>query len=316
MLATHIDAERVTKFFKEQHNVDQFSRLERVARVGVPVDVGPGGNLERELAYGNHSSADRHAIEVWEKPAGDVKTGRAVVVPVRLAGLIRGLRVNPVGVVEEKGKRRIIHDATFSNEPEGRGQGVRPVNETTYWEQRIGVPPGGRNASDSAEGSGATGKNWERKEDPHSEDGREECISAGGGGSGGGGELRVCPRGFPVRRPAAAVRVEGESWVLGGDSECHSTGAATNDPSIGDDLGRGSGGHSTCPGRSGYGGSGGTASRGLHSRGGRWWRGRGHRVGGFLHGRRGLGGGTVGTRRGEMPSAGAVAGIDSFSGHG
>lgn len=45
------------------------------------VDAGSWGNLERELAYGNHSSADGHAIVVWEKVAGDVKTRRAIVVP-------------------------------------------------------------------------------------------------------------------------------------------------------------------------------------------------------------------------------------------
>ena len=67
LLAPHIDAERVTRFFGEQHNIDQFERLEQIARAGVPVDVGPGGYIERELAYGNLSSADRHANEVWEK---------------------------------------------------------------------------------------------------------------------------------------------------------------------------------------------------------------------------------------------------------
>ncbi|CAN0584222.1 unnamed protein product, partial [Laminaria digitata] len=88
--------------------------LEQIARVGVPVDVGPGGNLERELAYGNHSSAGKHATEVWEKAVGDVRMGRAMVIPARLARVVRGLRVNPVGVVEEKGKRRIVHDSTYS----------------------------------------------------------------------------------------------------------------------------------------------------------------------------------------------------------
>ena len=52
------------------------------------MDVRPGGNLERELAYWNHSSADKHANEVWEKVVGDVKTGRAIVVPARLAGMV------------------------------------------------------------------------------------------------------------------------------------------------------------------------------------------------------------------------------------
>ena len=105
LLAPHIEVERVTRFVGEQHHIDQFSLLEQIARVGVPVDVGPGGNLERELAYGNHSSADKHASEVWEKAVGDVKTGRAIVFPARLARMVRGLRINPVGVVEERGTR-------------------------------------------------------------------------------------------------------------------------------------------------------------------------------------------------------------------
>ena len=91
----------MTRFFGEQHHIDQFALLEQIARVGVTVDVGPGGNLERELVCGKHSSADKHASEVWEKVVRDVKTGRAIVFPARMAGMVRGLRINPVGVVEE-----------------------------------------------------------------------------------------------------------------------------------------------------------------------------------------------------------------------
>ena len=92
--------------------------------MGVPVDVGPGGDLEREMAYGNQSSADKHASEVWEKAVGVVKTRTAIVVPARLAGLVRGLRVNPVGLVEEKGKMRVIHDSTFSGNSEQKKGGA------------------------------------------------------------------------------------------------------------------------------------------------------------------------------------------------
>ena len=86
LLAPYIDAERVTRFVGERHNIDQFELLEQMTRVGVPVDVGPGGNLEREMAYGNHSSADKHASEVWEEAVGDVKTGRAILFPAKLTG--------------------------------------------------------------------------------------------------------------------------------------------------------------------------------------------------------------------------------------
>ena len=53
------------------------------------MDVGPCGNLERELAYENHSSAEKHANEVWEKAESDVKMGRAIVVVRRLLQLSR-----------------------------------------------------------------------------------------------------------------------------------------------------------------------------------------------------------------------------------
>ena len=100
-LEPHIDAERVTSFFREQHNIDKFALLEQNARVGVPVNVGPGGNLERELAYRRNSGVNKHASEVWGKAVGDVKSGRAIVLTARLAGMVRGLRINPLGVVEE-----------------------------------------------------------------------------------------------------------------------------------------------------------------------------------------------------------------------
>ena len=47
LLAPHIEVGRVTRGFGEQHNIDHFALLEQITRVGVPVDVGPGGNLER-----------------------------------------------------------------------------------------------------------------------------------------------------------------------------------------------------------------------------------------------------------------------------
>ena len=121
----------MTRFVGGQHNIDQFERLTQIARVGVPVDAGPGGDLERELAYGSHSSADKHANEVCEKAVGEVKVGRALRAP-RLARMVRGLRVYPERVVEEKGKRRVIHDATFSGKPKMGREGRRPVNKLMY----------------------------------------------------------------------------------------------------------------------------------------------------------------------------------------
>ena len=106
--------------FGEQHKVDQFTLLEQIARVGVSVDVGPGGNVERELEYGNHASARKHTAEVWDNVVRYIKKGRAIAISVRVARRARGLRINLVGAVEEKRKRRIVHYSTFSGEPEAR----------------------------------------------------------------------------------------------------------------------------------------------------------------------------------------------------
>ena len=88
LLAPHIDTECLTRLLGEQHNIDQFALLEQIVRVGVPVDVGPGGNLGRELAYGNHSSADKLASEVCGNAVGDVMAGGVFVLPARLAGKV------------------------------------------------------------------------------------------------------------------------------------------------------------------------------------------------------------------------------------
>lgn len=77
---------------------------EQIARVGGPVDASPRGNLKRTPAYGNHSSARKHAAETWEKAVGDIKAGRTIVMPVRVARVVRDLWIYPVGVVEEKGR--------------------------------------------------------------------------------------------------------------------------------------------------------------------------------------------------------------------
>lgn len=81
----------------------------QIATVGVPVDVGPGGNVEHEQAYGNHSTAGKHATEVWEKTAADFRTGRAIMIPVRLKLMVRGSRTNPVGVVKDEGTKRVVY---------------------------------------------------------------------------------------------------------------------------------------------------------------------------------------------------------------
>ena len=42
--------------FGKRHGFPDIATLEHMARVGVPVDVGPGGDLRHEIEYENHSS--------------------------------------------------------------------------------------------------------------------------------------------------------------------------------------------------------------------------------------------------------------------
>ena len=127
-----MDPERVEAFFGDKHKCPGIDHLKRIARVGVPVDVLPGGDLTKELEYGNHSSASTFDEAVWEKAVADVAWGRAIVFPKEQAGQVPGLRVSPIGVVEEREKIRIIHDMTFEHRD---GEEGGSVNATTDWDE-------------------------------------------------------------------------------------------------------------------------------------------------------------------------------------
>ena len=92
---------------------------------GVPVDVKPGGDLHAELSYGNHRSAGSHCDAIYEELVYDVIHGRALVFDRCFAREIAGLRVAPLGVVEEP-KFRIIHDLSSSQSSKSTS-----VNEDT-----------------------------------------------------------------------------------------------------------------------------------------------------------------------------------------
>ena len=49
-----------------------------------------------------------------------VASGQAIVLPMKQAGKVQGLRVSPVGFVEGSKNMRIIHDMTFEH---GGGNG-------------------------------------------------------------------------------------------------------------------------------------------------------------------------------------------------
>ena len=131
LLAPHMDAKKIAGSFGSFEHVDV---LVKIAEVGVPIAVGPGGDLKHELAYGNHPSAQKWHGAIWQKVVEDVEAGRAVLFKRKVAEKIPGLRVSPVGVVEEKEKLRVIHDLTIPVAEATGGEG-RPVNATTFFEE-------------------------------------------------------------------------------------------------------------------------------------------------------------------------------------
>lgn len=52
-------------------------KLARIARVGLLVDVGPGGSFDQELKYGNDSFTREVSSEIMEKAIGSVVRRRA-----------------------------------------------------------------------------------------------------------------------------------------------------------------------------------------------------------------------------------------------
>lgn len=109
----HVDTGCVSLHFGVVKTFPQIDQLLRALSPGVPVDVAGGGDLEAELAYGNHPSILKHTEKIVAKIASDVVLGRALVFDVKFISEVLGVRVSPLGVVEEP-KFRIIHDLTFA----------------------------------------------------------------------------------------------------------------------------------------------------------------------------------------------------------
>ena len=108
-----------------KHQFPEIDKLRDKARVGVPVDVWPRGDLTQELAYGNHSSVQKFSDDVWGKRWRTWRGAGRWFSQKKQAEQVPGLRVSPVGVVEEREKMRIIH-MTFEH-----GNGGVSVNSTT-----------------------------------------------------------------------------------------------------------------------------------------------------------------------------------------
>ena len=75
--ATHMDGDRIRAYFGRRRKVVSTDAVEKIAREGVPAEVGAGGNLGSELAYGNHRSTNRGA--------GRRQTEEEVALPTREA---------------------------------------------------------------------------------------------------------------------------------------------------------------------------------------------------------------------------------------
>lgn len=62
----------------------------------------------------------------------DVAAGRVMVLKVEDAERVQGLRLPPVGIVEEKETNRVIHDLTFEGPRSGAdGEPIMLVNSNT-----------------------------------------------------------------------------------------------------------------------------------------------------------------------------------------
>ena len=51
--ANHMDGDRIRAYFGRRRKVESAGVLEEITREGVSAEVGAGGNLGKELVYGN-----------------------------------------------------------------------------------------------------------------------------------------------------------------------------------------------------------------------------------------------------------------------
>ena len=90
-----------------------------------PVDVVPGGDLQEEIAHGNHHISESHTGAIRAKIVQDVVNEHALALKRSSVSDTRGLHVSPFDTVEGR-KLHIIHDLTFE------GDGYRSsVNDDT-----------------------------------------------------------------------------------------------------------------------------------------------------------------------------------------
>ena len=96
--------------FRSHQKLPRIKHLLSVRSSAAPVDLRDGGNLDAELAYGNHPSGNAHRDAISDNIIAYV-LGLALVFDVKYIPEIMGLCVSPLGVVEEP-KFRTIHELT------------------------------------------------------------------------------------------------------------------------------------------------------------------------------------------------------------
>ena len=74
-----------------RHEFPDIARLEHIAIMGAVADVGPGSDLEQEIAYGNHSGAKYDEEEVREELIAKLVLSRSLAIPLAQAEGIRGI---------------------------------------------------------------------------------------------------------------------------------------------------------------------------------------------------------------------------------
>lgn len=78
LLASHINGNRMVDCFGKKHEFWDIARSGHIAKVGISVDVQPGGDLAQEIVYGNHSSVERCVEEVRREVIADLVRGGAL----------------------------------------------------------------------------------------------------------------------------------------------------------------------------------------------------------------------------------------------
>lgn len=89
---------------ERRRQVEDPEMLQRMAQEGLPAEIRTRGDLASELVNGNHRSTTKHRGDVLDETKAHIALSRVIVFRVTLAKDNVGLRISPVGLVEEMKK--------------------------------------------------------------------------------------------------------------------------------------------------------------------------------------------------------------------